>query len=147
MHSELAPMLRRIACMWRVVAASVDLVHALLMVAWVVALPLLFVRRWPRLARASAIYAVVFIALSQGSQMLLGECFFTTLARRAWEHAALDGAAPASNEWFTVRVARAVFGMSPSHHAITRVFEVIVLVVAAGILASLARGRRSAATS
>jgi hypothetical protein len=130
--------------MWRTFSVSVDLIHAALMVVWVVGLPLLFIHRWPRLSRASALYCAVFILLSQGSQLLLGECFFTTIARWCWEHAARDGAAPpASAEWFTVRLARAVFRLSPSHHAITRAFELLALVAAVGVLTSFVRTRRS----
>ncbi len=125
--------------MWSVLAVSVDLVHAALMVGWVATLPLLFIHRWPWATRAAAVYCTVFIVLSQASQLWLGECFFTTLARWCWERAAV----PASSEWFTVRLAQAVFRLSPSHHAVSRGFELLALVAAFGVLSSLVRARRS----
>jgi hypothetical protein len=126
--------------MWSVLGASVDLIHALLMVVWVAGIPLLFIHRWPRLTRLSAIYCTVFIVLSQASQLLLGECFFTTIARWCWSEGARAGSSPPpSGEWFTVRAAQAVFRMAPSHHAISRAFEALALVAAVGVLTSIAR--------
>ncbi len=103
--------------MFPVLGSLVDFLHALLMVAWVAGLPLLFWRRHPRLSRLYAVYAVVFIVLNQGSRLFLGECFLTTLSRYLWEH---GGAPPRSapDEWFTVRVALAVFHLTPSHRSI-----------------------------
>jgi hypothetical protein len=43
-------------------AALIDVTHALLMAAWVLGLPLLFWHRWPRWTRAYAIYAIAFVA-------------------------------------------------------------------------------------
>ncbi|MFO0554173.1 MAG: hypothetical protein U0271_37680 [Polyangiaceae bacterium] len=124
--------------MWHVLGASIDLVHALLMVAWVVGLPLLFVRKHPRWARTYAVYSITFIVVSQVSQWVLGECFFTTLARLAYE-AEAPGSAPPSHEWFTVRLAVSIFKLSPSHHVITWVFEGLVLVTAIGVVTALRR--------
>lgn len=126
--------------MFAVLGSVVDFLHALLMVAWVVGLPLLFWRRNPRATRWYAIYAVTFIVLSQGSQLLIGECFLTTLARFLWEH----GGAPSSpDEWFTVRFARAVFHMTPSRRAISRAGEALILITAVGLLVSMWRRRRA----
>src|SRR5258708_30397374 len=103
--------------MFPVLGSLVDVLHALLMVAWALGLPLLFCRRYRHLARAYAVYAVVFIVLNQGSRLFLGECFLTTLSRYLWEH---GGAPPRSapGEWFTVRVAMAGFHLTPSHPSI-----------------------------
>ena len=119
--------------MLAVLGSVVDFVHALLMVAWVAGLPLLFCRRHPRVARGYAVYAVVFIVLNQASRFFLGECFLTSLSRFLWEH----GGAPARSapgEWFTVRVAMAVFHRTPSHRAITVLSELLVLLTAVGML-------------
>lgn len=110
-------------------SVAVDVFHALCMVAWIAGLPLLFTRRWRRATRAFAVYAVAFVVVSQGSQWWLGECFLTTLARLA---AGRGGAA--DPEWFTVRLARWVFGMAPSHRAVSRTFDALVLLTAVGTL-------------
>lgn len=125
--------------MWSILGAAVDLLHAFAMAAWVVGLPLLFVRRWPRVRLAYAVFAIFFVVTSQLSMVFLNECFLTTIARffyeRAPEHVA-------SHEWFTVRIANAVFGMAPSHRVISRISEVLILVTAAGAVLSVLRGRR-----
>jgi hypothetical protein len=116
----------------------VDLLHALLMVAWVAGLPLLFWRRCPWLSRLYAVYAVVFIVLNQSSQLFLGECFLTTLSRYLWQR---GGAPPRSapGEWFTVRVALAVFHATPSHRSIKILSEVLIFITAVGMLMSTRR--------
>jgi len=118
--------------MWASLAAGVDFVHALIMAAWVAGLPLLFWHRWPRLSRAYGIFAVAFIAVSQASHLLLGECFFTTLARWCMS----ESSSPVSGEWFTVRAAQAIFHLTPSHRSVVWVSEGLILVTAVGILAS-----------
>ncbi len=119
--------------MWHVLGASVDLIHALAMVVWVVALPLLFVRRWPRATFAYAIYALTFVVLNQVSQWVLGECFLTTIARSFYEHRG-PKAPPASHEWFTVRLAEAIFSLSPSRRSITIASEVLIMITAIGAI-------------
>ena len=122
--------------MWQLVGSLVDVVHALFMAVWVLGLPLLFLQRWPRLRRAYGIYAIVFIVLSQASEWLLGECFLTTVASRLWERASGVTTIDAS-EWFTVRLAKWIFDMAPSHRAIVIVSELLILVTALGVLFSL----------
>jgi hypothetical protein len=121
--------------MFPVVGSLIDLLHALLMVAWVVGLPLLFWRRFPRATRLYAAYSVAFVVINQVSRLVLGECVLTTLARWFWER---GGAPPRSapNEWFTVRLAMAVFHLTPSHRAITVLSELLVGVTAVGMLVS-----------
>jgi hypothetical protein len=125
--------------MWAVLGACVDFMHALAMTVWLVGLPLLFVRRWPRTRMTYASYAVAFIVLSQASMFWLNECFLTTLARWVWEH---EPARPVSHEWFTVRISRFVFGMAPSHRSISRATEALVMITALGALVSVLRARR-----
>jgi hypothetical protein len=113
----------------------VDLFHALLMAAWLLGLPLLFWHRWPRTTRLYAIYAVLFVVVNALSNALIGECFITTLSRACWGRA--SGGTPVSHEWFTVRLAEAIFRLSPSHAAVKVVSKVLVLVTAIGALTSL----------
>jgi len=132
--------------MWQVAASIVDLLHALFMVAWVVGLPLLFWRRWPRLSRAYAIFALVFVALYQTSRWIWGVCFLTVISRWLWEHPSSSGQSlPPSDEWFTVRLSQAVFHMAPSHRAIVWVGYALVVVTAIGMLWSLRAARRERA--
>ena len=125
--------------MWATLAASIDFVHALLMVVWIGGLPLLFWRRWPRLTRAYGVYAVAFIIVSQASHLVLGECFLTTLAGLCSRSAT----AAASGEWFTVRVAQAVFHLTPSHRSIVWVSEALILITAMGVLSPRIGTRRA----
>lgn len=125
---------------FHVLGSVVDALHALVMVAWVAALPLLFYHRWPRLTRFASVYALVFVVVSQGSQWLLGECFLTTVARWLWQHE--GGGLSSPDEWFTVRFAQAVFRMTPSHDAIVWASEALAVVTAAGVLSTWARRRR-----
>lgn len=123
--------------------AVLDAVHALLMVAWVLGMPLLFWRRWPRLTRAYGIYAVAFVVVSQLSHYLLGECFLTTLARHLWKVSA-SRVPQGADEWFTVRFAELVFHLTPSHRAIVLGWEALTMVTAIGVLLSLRhRGRET----
>lgn len=124
---------------WQALGASVDLFHALLMVMWVVGLPLLFWHRWPRLTRAYGVYSIAFIVVSQTSQYFLGECVFTTMARALWQHASPGGVAQVSSEWFTVRLAEAVFHLTPSHRSIKRLSEALILLSAVGALLAMRR--------
>jgi hypothetical protein len=130
--------------MWMALGVGIDLIHAFAMAAWVVGFPLLFVRQWRRARLAYAIYAVVFIVASQASRLLLGECFLTTAARWCWSH---DPTRAVSNEWFTVRMARGVFGMAPSHRAIARLSEALVLATAAGVIVSIVRSHHARVAS
>jgi hypothetical protein len=120
--------------MGAVLGASIDLIHALLMAAWVLGLPLLFWNRWPRLSREYALYAIAFILANQISLALIGECFLTALARAAWQSSRPPASLPEPAEWFTVRLARAVFRMTPSHRAIKTASEALILVTAIGVV-------------
>jgi hypothetical protein len=111
------------------------------MASWFAGFPLLFVSRWPRARLAYAIYAVGFIVVSQASMLFLRECVLTELTRWCWAH---DPAHVTSDEWFTERLARSVFGMAPSRHVISRISEALVLATAAGVIVSVARSHRHA---
>lgn len=114
------------------------------MAGWILGLPLLFSARWPRLARAYAVYAITFIIVNQASYLLLGECFLTTMSRMFWERA---DPSSVTNEWFTVRAAEAVFSLTPSHRAIKLASEALILATAVGVAfhgyTSAPRARRS----
>lgn len=127
---------------WSVLGTTVDLIHALSMVAWALGLPLLFWHRWPRLTRAYAMYAIAFVIVSQGSRLWLGECFLTTIARAFWEHPGTPSSV--GHDWFTVRVAQAVFGASPSHRWIAIASELLAVLTAAGVLLAMRRLSRAA---
>jgi hypothetical protein len=120
--------------MWQALGATIDCLHALAMVVWILGLPLLFVRRWPRLTIGYGIYAISFIALSQGSQLILGECFMTSLARLAWQ----KSSSPVDvTEWFSVRLAQDVFHLSPSRRVISRIGEALIVATTLGALLSI----------
>jgi hypothetical protein len=123
---------------WPVLAVAIDFVHAILMAAWVLGLPLLFWHKRPLLSRGYCLYALAFVAISQLSYVLLGECFLTTLARACALRAPVGAV---SEEWFTVRVAQAVFRLTPSHRGIKIFSEALIFVTAVGMLCSLTRLR------
>lgn len=125
--------------MWSELAATVDAFHAALMTGWLLGLPLLFWHRWPRLSRAYGVYAVVFVLATRMSHYVLGECFLTNISRRFWTAASTTRD---TDEWFTVRFARLVFGLTPSHRAIAVVSEALVFITAAGVLVLLRRHHR-----
>ena len=119
--------------MGAVLGASIDFIHAFLMAAWVMGIPLLFWHRWPRITQVYAVYAIGFIVINQLSDVILGECFLTTLAGMAWETAPHAASPSPSREWFTVRLAGAIFRLTPSHRAIKLVSEGLILLTAAGV--------------
>ena len=127
--------------MWSAFGAAIDVAHALFMAAWVLGLPLLFFPARPWLRRAYALYAVAFIGLNLASRATLGECFLTRLARTCWERAAESGSGvTVSHEWFSVRLAEAVFRMTPTHAGVRMGSEALILVTAIGVLSSVRRG-------
>jgi hypothetical protein len=123
-----------------VLATIVDFAHALAMMVWVVGLPLLFLHRWPRLSRAFAVYAVVFVVINVTSDWLIGECPLTVLARLLWTHAPTRPAN--TNEWFTVRFSELVFGLTPSHESVKVVTKALVFASAVGVLYTGLKRRR-----
>ena len=132
--------------MFPVIASLIDFVHAALMLLWALGLPLLFSRRYPRATRWYALYAIGFIVIHQTSRYFLGECCLTTIARFFWQHG--GGPLPAAaHEWFTVRLAFAIFRMAPTHRAITILSQILIFVCAVGMLVALRRRRMGALPS
>lgn len=127
--------------MWAPVAAAVDVLHAALMAAWILGLPLLFWHRYPKLTLGYGVYAVLFVLVSRVSHWIGGECFLTTISAKLWRAGAVVAAE--SDEWFTVRLARFVFGMTPSHRAVAWGSEALILVTAVGVVFSMSRRLRA----
>jgi hypothetical protein len=113
-----------------ILAATVDLAHGLVMVAWGLGLPLLFWHRFPRLSRGYMWFALSFVILSVASQELLGECFLTRIARELW----LQSGGYRGREPFTVLFANAVAGIRPTAREAVLVWEVAVFVTSAASL-------------
>jgi hypothetical protein len=109
-------------------AVAIDTLHALLMVGWIVGLPLLFWRRWPKVSFVYCIFSIAFIIVNQVSHYTLGECVFTTIADWFYAHAGHN----APDEWFTVRMSRLVFGVVPSHRGIKVATEILIGISAVG---------------
>ncbi len=117
--------------------ATVDTLHALLMLFWVIGLPLLFWHRWPRATYFYSGFSVLFVVINVTSQWLLGECVLTTAARFFW---ARSSDTPRDvQEWFTVRFSEWVFRMTPSHSLVKRLTELLILVSALGAFYSMRR--------
>jgi len=114
-------------------AIATDLIHALLMVAWILGLPLLFWHRFPKLSVSYCVFSLAFIIVNQASQYFLGECVFTTIA--VWLYTHTNVGAP--QEWFTVRLAQAIFGLIPTHRSIKLLTEILIGVSAVGGIYSL----------
>ena len=112
-------------------AAIVELIHTLTMVAWVVTLPFLFWHRWPKLSIIVAVYNLGFIIVNRMSHWFLGECILTRAAR--W----FGG--DQGDEWFAVKFSRVVFGLIPSNKQVTYVEQVLVALVAIGVILVLLR--------
>lgn len=110
-------------------ASSVDFAHAGLMLAWGLGLPLLFWHRWPKLSRVYVWYAVGFIGASVLSQLALGECVLTTLARRLW---ALGGGYR-DDVPFVVTCVNAVARVRPSARAAVLAWQLAIVLSALGV--------------
>ena len=87
-------------------------------------MPLLWWHRFPRLSRAYMWFALAFVVGSLASHWLLGECFFTTLARKLW---LLSGGYRGS-EPFTALLANTVAGLRPTRREVVLAWELAVLV-------------------
>ena len=121
-------------------AVFVDTFHAFLMMAWILGLPLLFWHRFPKLTLYYAIFSVLFIIVNQVSHYTLGECVFTTLARKCFQIAPHNH--PVSDEWFTVRFAQLIFGLTPQHRSIKILSEVLIFISAVGGIILYIKKRR-----
>jgi hypothetical protein len=119
------------------IAISIDVFHALVMIIWIVGLPLLFWHRYPKLSQAYLWYALTFIIINQVSHYLLGECVLTTASSFFWNKVKSADA----HEWFSVRFAYFIFGLTPTHKGIKIATEIIIAIAAFGGLYSLYRKR------
>jgi hypothetical protein len=113
---------------YTVLAASVDVVHALAMLLWGFGLPLLFWHRFPRLSRGYMWFSVTFILVSVISHVGLGECALTRLARELWNRA---GTARDETPFLSLLVNR-IAGFRPSDRQAVWVWEAAVLVTSVG---------------
>jgi hypothetical protein len=120
-------------------AVATDVFHAFLMILWTIGLPLLFWRKYPKLSYYYYLYCIVFILVNQASHYILGECIFTTIANWFYTHAHTTNF---QNEWFTMRVSRAVFGIVPSHRGVKIATQIMVGLTALGGLYSLYKVRQ-----
>ena len=109
-------------------AVITDIIHSLLMLAWMIGLPLLFWHKYAKLSLVYCIFCVTFIIVNQISHYTLGECVFTTIANHFYS-AAHHGA---PNEWFTVRLTRLVFGLIPTHRSINVATQILIVISAVG---------------
>jgi len=109
--------------LFRFLAASVELIHGLLMVTWGLGLPLLVWQRFPRLRRAYIWLSLTFVGISLVSHALLGECVLTTWARALWE----AGGGYAEKVPFIVTFTNRIARVRPSTDAAVLVWEVAIL--------------------
>ena len=123
--------------MHELLSAAVDVVHALAMLVWGAGLPLLFWHRWPALSRGYMVYSLVFIGASVGSQLVLGECFLTTLARDLAEQG--SNALLRQKASFTVRLVESVAGLRPTERLAVRLWELAIFVTCMGMLVHMWR--------
>jgi hypothetical protein len=120
-------------------AVLTDVIHALLMLSWIVGLPLLFWHRYPRLSVAYCIYSLLFIIVNQVSHYTFGCCVFTVIAGWFYQQAGW----PVTNEWFIVRAANLILGLTIPHRGIKIATELMVALSAFGVLYLYAKGRIS----
>ena len=117
-------------------AVATDCFHAFLMMLWVLGLPLLFWHKFPKLSLTYCCFSLAFIIVNQLSQYFLGECIFTTIANYFYQQA---NDLQHSNEWFTVRASKMIFGLTPSHYGIKIATEILIGISTVGGIFSLYR--------
>lgn len=123
---------------YRLLAMSVDVTHALAMLAWGLGLPLLVWHRFERLSHLYTVFATLFVVSSVGSHWAFGECFLTSLARALWN---------AAGTWrdsvpFTVTLTNTVAGIRPSTRSAVLAWEIAVLGTSLGSLWSWRKAQR-----
>jgi hypothetical protein len=123
--------------MFELLSASVDVVHALAMLVWGIGLPLLFWQRWPALSRGYMVYALAFIATSVASQLLLDECFLTSLARHLAERGTNEILRQKTS--FTVRFVESVAAVRPTERLAVRLWELAIFATCMAMLVRLWR--------
>jgi hypothetical protein len=123
---------------YRLLAMSVDVVHASAMIVWGAGLPLLVWHHYRTLSRLYTWFAAAFVIISVASQWALGECFLTRAARELW----LRSSDFREGVPFTVLFANTVAGIRPTTRTAVLLWEAAVLVTSAGSLWSLYRHAR-----
>jgi hypothetical protein len=123
---------------FRLLAAGVDALHALGMLAWGLGLPLLVWHRFQRLSHAYMVYALLFVVVSLVSHFTLGECVLTTLARELW----LLGGGYRDGIPFTALLANTVAGVRPSRREVVLLWEAAILATSSGSIWCWLRTRR-----
>ena len=113
---------------YRLLAASVDFTHALLMLLWGLGLPLLVWHRFPRLSRAYMWFAAAFVLISLVSHGAWGECLLTRIARELWR----AGGGYRDGIPFVAVLANAVAGVRPSNRQVVLVWEIAILLTSVG---------------
>jgi hypothetical protein len=113
---------------YTVLAASVDLTHALSMLLWGLGLPLLVWHRFPRLSRAYMWFSAIFVVISVISHRALGECVLTRIARELW-HA---GGGYREGVPFMALLANRIAGFRPSNRQVVLLWEAAILVTSIG---------------
>lgn len=111
------------------IAVSIEVLHALVMAFWILGLPLLFWHRFPKLTIGYACYAVVFITINQICYYTLGECILTTIARWFWQH---SGQHEPTEQWFSIKFAKLIFGLTPTHRAVKIAGQILIAICALG---------------
>lgn len=119
--------------------AFIDVFHALVMIVWIAGLPLLFWHRYPLLSKVYFWYALVFIIINQLSHYLLGQCILTSIASYFWS----KSTGPSTQEWFSVRFAYFIFGLTPSHRGVKVATEILIAIAAIGGLYSMYRKKHN----
>ena len=116
--------------LYRTLAASIDLVHALSMFLWGLGLPLLVWHRFPRLSRTYMWFAAGFVLISVASHQVLGECVLTTVSRLLW----LAGGGYRDGVPFMALLANRIAGLHPTNREVVLVWEAAVLITSLGSL-------------
>jgi len=115
---------------YRLLAMGVDALHLAAMLLWGIGLPLLFWHGRPRLSRLYMWYAIVFVVVTLLSHHVIGECVLTSLARSLW----IAGGIERDTTPFTTVVVNAVASIRPSSRIVVLLWELGVLLSAAGSL-------------
>jgi hypothetical protein len=128
--------------LYALMAMAVDLTHATAMATWGLGLPFLFWHRYERLTHWYTWFAVLFVVTTVASQVFLGECFLTTLARSLWQ--ASGGFRDQTP--FTVVLVNMLAGIRPRERTVVLLWELAILFTSLGSLWSWHRAhiRRSA---
>lgn len=100
------------------------------MIVWGLGLPLLFWHRYERLSRAYNWFVIVFVVISVGSKLVLGECVLTTLARHLW----LAGGGYRAGVPFTVLFVNAIAGIRPTTESAVLAWEIAITATSIGSL-------------